>query len=370
MKTVVVSGALANKPGQGGEAWVRLNWLLGFRKLGFDVWFIEQISPGEGVGRGRGYFEKVTQEFGFGDRAALLYDDGSPLCGPSICDLCEVADSADLLVNIGGHLHVQPLFGRFRRKAYIDIDPGFTQFWQASGNRGSRLEGHDVFFTIAENIGHPGCPIPTCGIEWRPIRPPVVLDRWRAPEGPFDRFTTIANWRGAFGSVVFEGVTYGLKVHEFRKVMGLPNRTPHPMEIALGIHPGDGRDLQLLHENGWHLVDPQAVASEPATFQSYVQTSGAEFSVAQGIYVQTRSGWFSDRTAVYLASGRPVLVQDTGGTLPKGAGFLTFSTMEEAVAGIHRIAEDYPHQCAAARTMAERWFDSDTVLGGLLASAL
>jgi hypothetical protein len=383
MDTLVVSGAIANKHLNGGEAWVRLSWILGLRRLGFDVWFVEQLDEGTAVDAAGSpasfgesenlrYFEQVVERFGLSGRASLLYEGGREASGVPLDDLLPVAEEARLLVNVSGHLDLEPLMSRLRRKAYVDLDPGFTQFWHADGIGGSRLEGHDVFFTVGENIGRPGCVIPTCGLEWRAVRPPAVLAEWPlADAGDPDRFTTIGAWRGAFGPVHYEGRTYSLKVHEFRKVLPLPQRAPQRFEIALDIHPGDERDREALEHNGWTLVDPRTTVPGPVEFRDYVQESGAEFSVAQGIYVETNSGWFSDRTVRYLASGRPVLVQDTGfsDNLPVGEGLLAFRDLEDAVAGAHSIGSDYERHRAAARALAEAHFDSDKVLTRFLEEA-
>jgi hypothetical protein len=217
---------------------------------------------------------------------------------------------------------------------------------------------------VGENIGTPCSTIPTSGIVWRPIRQPVVLSDWPvlAVEAP-DRFTTIANWRGPFGPIEFAGRRYGLKVHEFRKFMELPRRANHNFELALNIHPGDAVDLGELRRSGWRVRSPDVVAT-PEAFRSYVQGSGAEFSAAQGIYVDTASGWFSDRSVRYLASGRPVVLQDTGFSrnLPVGQGLLAFRTLGEAIDSAHRVVMDYPAQAAASRGIAVEHFDSDRVL--------
>jgi hypothetical protein len=383
MDTLVVSGAIANKHLNGGEAWVRLSWVLGLRRLGYDVWFVEQIDPATCVdatgapasfadSENRRYFETVVEHFGLAGRASLLYDGGQEASGTPLADLLPVAEEARLLVNVSGHLDLAPLMSRLRRKAYVDLDPGFTQFWHADGTGGSRLEGHDAYFTVGESIGRPECAIPTCGLEWKTVRPPVVLAEWPfAEDGEADRFTTIGAWRGAFGPVTFGGRTYSLKVHEFRKVIDLPRRAPQRFEIALDIHPGDERDRDALEEHGWHLVDPRRTVPGPLEFRDYVSGSGAEFSVAQGIYVETNSGWFSDRTVRYLAAGRPVLVQDTGFSahLPVGEGLLAFDDMEGAVEGAQRIAGDYEGHRRAARAVAETYFDSDKVLPRFLEDA-
>jgi hypothetical protein len=376
--TVVVSGALANKPGNGGEAWVRLSWVVGLRRLGFDVCFVEQIALDACIDAAGGrvpaqdsvnaaYFREVTARFGLGGSSALIGGDGAVVTGMTESDLLACAETAALLVNISGHLRHAPLLRRFRRTAFVDIDPGFTQFWHADGT--APLDDHDVYLTIGENIGRPDCAIPTGGIRWRPVRQPVVLDDWPvSSHGRPDRFTTVATWRGPFGPVTAGGRTYGLKVHEFRKVVALPQQAPARFEIALDIHPADGHDRRLLEDHGWRLVDPKQVAADPGAFRSYVQTSGAEFSVAQGIYVDTAGGWFSDRTVRYLASGKPALVQDTGfgRTLPVGEGLVAFTTLEEAAAGAEEIAGDYERHSRAARALAETYFDSDLVLARLV----
>ena len=160
---------------------------------------------------------------------------------------------------------------------------------------------------MGENIGSPACTIPTGGLRWRPVRQPVVLEEWPAlpHAADLDRFTTVASWRGPYGPVEYGGQTYGLKVHEFRKFIDLPRRAPCTFELAVDIHEGDARDRQALLEHGWRLTDPRAVAGDPASFRAYVQGSAGEFSTAQGVYVTTNSGWFSDRTVRYLASGPP-----------------------------------------------------------------
>ena len=161
-------------------------------------------------------------------------------------------------------------------------------------------------------------------------------------------------------------------MHQFRSFVSLPSRAAGSFEMALDIDPSESADLALLAQHGWSLVDPRRAAGSPEAFRRYVQGSGAEFSVAQEVYVATGSGWFSDRSTRYLASGRPVLVQDTGfsRTLPVGEGLVTFSTMDDAVVGARRIVEDYGAHAAAARLLAEEHFDSDRVLSGFLERAL
>ena len=362
MKTVIVAGALANKPLNGGEAWVRLSWARGMQRMGFRVLFVEQIAEATPVAID--YFEGVARAFDLS--ACLTSKDGSPLRGMSRGELRDAAGSAELLINISGHLPTSSeVFARPRRSVYVDIDPGYTQMWNDQGFL--PLDGHDFYYTIANNIGRPNCSVPTGKIAWRTILQPVVLADWPALPPPAEtKFTTVAAWRGSFGTVAHEGQTFGQKVHEFRKVIELPKISNLKFEIALLIHPGDFKDREALVANGWSLVDPQQVAAEPDDFRRYVQNSSAEFSVAQGMYVQTDSGWFSDRSIRYLASGRPVLVQATGDLgISVGEGIVTFKSLDDAIAGAERIVRDYRAHAAAARRIAVDYFDSDKVLAKL-----
>jgi hypothetical protein len=363
MTTVVVGGALANKAGSAGEAWVRMSWVRGFQQLGLDVRFVEELAGEEIDPDAVSWFEEVTTRFGLDGQASLLHA-GEAIVGPWLAELQAMAPEATL-VNISGHVQTPTLMPAFRRRVMVDIDPGFTQFWHEEGLEGANVAGHDLYFTVGELIGTPECSIPTAGIEWHHVRPPVVLDDWPPMEpGGLDRFTTIANWRGPFGPIERGGRRYGLKVHEFRKVIELPHRSEESFEIALDIHPADSQDLDALRDHGWRIVDPRAVAGNPDAFRAYVQGSGAEFSVAQGVYIDTNSGWFSDRTTRYLASGRAALVQDTGfsRTLPVGDGLVAFESLEDAVAGAADIAARYAEHCEAGRRIAEEHFDARRVL--------
>lgn len=382
MPLIVVSGALANKPANGGAAWTRLSWALGCRRLGYDVLFIEQIAPSTSVDASGSpcaiersvnlaYFDAVTRHFGLD--AALVVEGEPRSFGVPWAVLPDMAQAADLLVNISGHLTAAALKPRFRRRVFVDLDPGYTQLWHAAGLAEDRLRDHDVYFTVGESIGTPRCDVPCGGIEWRPIRQPVVLEEWPVVEPPSaqTRFTTVASWRGPLGRATRDATSYGVKAHEFRKFMAIPNLSEPSFELALDIDPADRADVDALRTNGWHVVDPRSVAADPAAFRRYVQASSAEFSVAQGVYVETRSGWFSDRTVRYLASGKPAVVQDTGWSrrYPSGKGLLRFGTMEEAVRAVEDIASDYLDHARAARAIAEEFFDSDKVWAELLEAA-
>lgn len=378
MPTAVVAGAIANKPGSGGEAWVRLSWALGLRRLGWDVWLVERLPSADPVATA--YFESVVGEFGLKERAALFGPRGEGLSGPGEAAVADIAAGAEILIDISGHLGAGPVADAARARAYVDLDPGFTQAWHADPALAFSVAGYDRYFTVGQNVGRPGCPIPTDGIEWIPILPPVLLDEWGpapAPDGPL-RFTTVATWRSPYGGLEIGGREMSLKHHQFRRLAALPERVAGvELEVALDIHPGDAADLELLRGHGWKLVDPREVAATPAAFRDYVRGSAAEFSVAQGVYVEAGSGWFSDRTAVYLACGHPAVVQDTGlGALlrPDGAekrpGVVAFEDLGTAAAAVEAVKDSYSERSAAARSFAERHLDSDRVLKAVLEAVL
>jgi hypothetical protein len=381
MKDVaLVAGAIANKPFSGGAAWTRLSWILGLRQLGFDVYFLEEMQERDCVdAQGRRvdfersanlqFFRLVAGLFGLSNKAALILNDGRKTVGLKPEEVREAAASAQFLLNISGHLKQAAIIRNVPLRIYLDLDPGYTQIWQAQQCGDLGLENHHVFFTVGENIGSPGCLIPTCGITWHPSRQPVILDEWGvSDQGRLDWLTTVASWRGPYGQLTYASEVLGPKAHQFRKWMTLPERCIQNFEVALDIHPTESASIELLRSHGWHVVDPVANAGDPIAFREYIQNSGAEFSVAQGMYVQTRSGWFGDRTVRYLASGKPALVQNTGfdRRIPTGEGLLAFTTFEEAVAGVERIYRDYRLHCRRAREIAEEYFDSRKVLGRFL----
>jgi hypothetical protein len=351
-----------------------MTWAAGLARLGYEVWFVEQIQRArlEESPEAASFFLAVTRRHGLAGRSVLLDERGVPVAGADRRSLDEASAAAELLVNLGGHLKSPELLRRFRRKAYVDLDPGYTQFWLEAGLIGRGVEDHDTFFTVGLNLGLSHCSVPTCGIAWQPLPPPVLLSDWQAPSNGMRTFTSVASWRGTFGRVERDGHAFGARVHEFRKFIELPERCPAAFELALAIDPADGRDLAALRKHGWRLVDPQAVAPDPQRYRRYIQTSGAEFSIAQGIYVETASGWLSDRTARYLAAGKPAVIQDTGlgRHLPLGRGLLIFDDLEGAARAVRDVLDDYPGHSASARRIAAEHFDSDRVLGGFLAGAI
>jgi hypothetical protein len=378
--TIFVAGPLANSWGKGGAAWVWMSWVIGFQRLGFDVFFVEEVSSRTCVDEAHSsapfpvsananYFRSVVSAFGLTGKATLICDDGKQTIGVPLAELLPLATRAALLVNISGHLTFGPLMEAIGVKAYVDMDPGYTQLWQAAGTSAARLEGHDSFFTVGENVGTPICPVPVGGVPWRPIRQPTLLADWPVTDTEDrSRFTSVATWRNSLGPIELGDLTFGSKAHEFRKYVALPGQCPAGFELALDIHTADSQDRLLLERHGWKLVDPGQVAYSPTAFQHYVQRSAAEFSVAQPIHAATMTGWFSDRTVRYLSCGKPVVVQDTGfgRTLPVGEGLVGFRTLEEAIAGVEDVVRRYDEHSRAARRLAELYFDSHLVLGRLL----
>jgi len=370
MSVAIVAGAVANKPGNGGAAWTRLSWALGLRRLGFDVVFVEEIEPGSMSTTAATWFSDVMGWAGMLPEAGLVVRGSGAAIGLSREELLDRAHEAELLVNLSGHLRDTLVLAGPRRRVFVDLDPGYTQTWRAQG-LDAGLEGHDEYLTVGERIGCADCPIPTGEIRWRPTRQPVVLEDWPVIRGDRERLTTVASWRGPLGTVAVEERPRGGKAHEFRRFAALPEMVSQRCEIALELDPADEADRQALSARGWELSTPEVVAGTPSAFRAYVQASGAELSVAHSVYVTGRTGWFSDRTVRYLASGKPALVQDTGfeDRYRTGVGLLPFTTLEEAADAAAELASDYELHARAARVIAEEHFDSDRVLGELLESA-
>jgi len=377
--SIVIAGALAQQPHRGGHSWVFLQYLLGFRRLGWKVLFLDRLEPTMCVS-GSGdpctiedsvnlkYLNDVMREFDLQDDFALAYDDGTRFFGLSRDHVLERVRESALFLNVMGYFADEEILGSAPRRVFVDIDPGYGQMWHELGLH-DLFRGHDNYVSIGENIGRADCGIPTCGLDWITTPQPVVLEHWPVHPGS-DQFpiTSVMSWRGPFGPIDYRGTTYGLRVHEFRRFFSLPPLSGELFHLALDIHPAETADLAALAANGWILRDPAEAAGDPLLYQAFIRGSKAEFLVAKNMYVETRSGWISDRSLCYLASGKPVLAQDTGlaDRYPIGKGLLTFSTVEEAQAGLREISGDYPRHARAARALAHEFFDSDIVLEQLL----
>lgn len=365
---VTIAGAVAQRPGAGGHAAVFLQWLLGFRRLGWDVLFVDRLEPGQDVRAQEAWLRDLFAGAGIADAWSATTPDGETVGRPRR-EVTDFVRSSAFLVNVMGYLDDAELMGAAPRRVFLDIDPGFPQMWRDLGLHDA-FAGHDDFVTVGGRLGRPDCAIPECGLRWITTLPPVDTTWWPEAGPPGNgAFTSIATWRGPYGPVDYGGQRYGLRVHEFRRFIDLPERTGEPFEVALSIDDGDEIDRDRLVDCGWQLVDPGAAAADIGAYRSYIARSRGEFMVAKNMYVDTRSGWFSDRSACYLASGRPVLAQDTGFTddVPTGAGLLSFTTLDDAAAGVEAITARPGEHRRAARELAEAHFDAPLVIERLLA---
>ena len=365
---------IAGDPRQGGATWAVLQYLLGLRRLGHDIWFVEPVKTKAVRGaslaasKNADYFRAVVEEFGLNGRAGLLDEATHETVGLDYAELRGVAGRADVLINISGMLTDPALLAPIGRRVYLDLDPAFIQLWQSEYAIDMRFDAHTHFVTVGLALGTPSCPVPTCGRDWIKTAQPIVLDEWPVANGmKTNALTTVGNWRG-YGSVEFRGEPYGQKAHSLRDFFALPQRTREQFALALDIHPDETADLAALAANGWGLVNPADVAATPGDYRRFIRESKAEFGLAKSGYVRSRCGWFSDRSVCYLASGRPVLAQDTGfgAFLPTGEGLFAFDSIDTALAGIAAINRDYARHRRAARALAEEHFDSDKVLPRLL----
>jgi hypothetical protein len=373
--SIVVTGMIAADAHHGGATWAVLQYVLGLIELGHHVCFIEPIMASKlrpaNVTLARtaaaARFRWLTERFGFSASAAMLLEDTTETVGLSYAAIREWARRADLLINISGLLKDAALLEPIARRVYLDLDPGFNQVWQRAGDLDVRFDAHTHFVTVGLAMGRSHCRVPTCGKRWITTCPPVLLRKWPvAPCLRHDAFTTVANWR-SYGSVQHDGMFLGQKVHALRPLLELPRKTKAHFALALEIHPSEP-DLARLRQNGWMLIDPKRASGTPLAYRRFVSGSRAEFGLAKSGYVVSRSGWFSDRSACYLAAGRPVLAHDTGfgAALPTGKGLLTFSNESDVLAGIDAIESDYCGHREAARAIAQSYFDSRRVLPRLI----
>jgi hypothetical protein len=368
----------AADPHFGGATWAVLQYILGLRRLGHDVYFVEPVMARsiQPVGAplessvNAAYFRSVVRSFHLEGRSSLLVKETGEAVGLSRNDLRAIAGRADMLFNVNGILDDPDLMEAFRVTVYLDIDAGFNQLWHATQGIDRRFAGHTHHVTIGQGIGEPWCPVPTCGFDWIKSLQPVVLERWPvATKIAHDALTTVGSWR-AYGAFEHDGVFYGQKAHALRPLMTLPTKTAERFLLALDIHPDETKDLDALSRNRWELVDPADVASTPARYRRFIQGSKAEFGLVKHGYIAGPCGWFSDRSVCYLASGRPVLAQETGFSryLPTGEGLFAIETEDDVLAAIDKMNRDYTRHSRAARRIAEEYFDSDRVLTRVLAS--
>jgi hypothetical protein len=403
---IIVTGLIAQHPRLGGVAWDYLNVALGLRRLGHDVFYLEDSGewpylldgvPGTDW-TAYDYRENVDtlarlmDRFGLGRRWAYRCPLGPTWYGVSEAERKQLLDSAELLIDVSGTLERPAEYRRVPRMVYLDTDPVFTQIDLANQKEGvrDRVDVYDVHFSVGERIQEAG---PATGHRWRPTKHPIVTSEWETRKAARRGFTTVMAWT-SYRPLVHQGFTYGQKDLELRRLLELPARAGVELEIALArtahvrwetqsaglpaavaeiltLHP-EWKPQQLLEHFGWRVCDAAEVVRDFDRYRDFVWSSRAEWSVAKNGYVRGRSGWFSGRSACYLAAGRPVVVQDTGldSVLPVGRGVVTFSNLEEAIAGVREVDSNYERHARAAREIAVEFFDAGKVLPRLLSEAM
>ncbi len=370
---IIVTG-LVGQYAFGGVAWDYLQYVAGLQQLGHDVWYLEdtEIWPYDPIkatitddcSYNVNYLRTVMERLNLGDQWTYRNGANGSHHGRPEADLLAFCRDADVFLNISGCGWMRPAYAAIPRRVFLDSDPLFTQV----NFKPDVLRTHNFHFSFAENIGQPDCRIPTLGLRWRTTRQPVVLDWFPFSTAPHrDYWTTVMNWV-SYKPVTHGGETWGQKDVEFGKFFDLPARTSQKIELACGLGPGKKRPTDLLLAKGWQIVEPDEKLPDPWTYRDYLAASKGEWSVAKEGYVKSRSGWFSCRSACYLALGRPCVLQDTAWAkvYPTGLGLLAFHTLDEAAAALDRVAGDYENHRRAARRLAEEYFDARRVLDQLL----
>ena len=394
MIAVISVYKVANFPDGGGHFWVYMQYAQGLRRLGCEVYWLEQFRPpasGDSAQEAAllaPFFERMKR-FGLDGKTLLYAKAGSDFrfVGCEWPDVERVLKRADLLLNF--HYAIDPrLLACARRTALVDIDPGLLQFWMSSGQL--KVPPHDSYLTTGETVGTPAARFSDCGLRWTHIRPPVCLDLWPVTyDARSEAFTTVSSWSSAsWLKVDRNGETVLLdntKRVSFLDFVDLPRHTSQPLELALYLldrdpegerrlkqAEKDAADRAHLESHGWRVRDSREVAGSPEAYRAYVQQSRGEFSCAKPSCMEFQNAWVSDRTLCYLASGKPVVVQHTGPSsyLPHGEGMFRFTSRPEAVEALESIASDYARHCRAARDIAETHFDARRVLETALNAAL
>ena len=378
---ILVLGYVVRRP-LGGGAWPTIQYALGLKRLGHEVYFLEDSEDwgacydpsrhitDEDPSYGLKFAGQAFEAVGLGESWAYYNAHRDAWHGPCADKVHDICRSADLLINNSGVNPIRPWLDQVPRRVYIDTDPAFEQVRQLTDDfKKHRLAQHNVFFTLGENIPDGTARVPDDGVAWLATRQPVVLDCWPVTAGPADgRYTTVMLWDSYQPRELGE-YRFGMKSESFEPYFDLPSQVTCKLELAVG---GPQVPKQRLRDHGWQVIDPLIPTVDCQTYQAYLRNSRGEFTVAKHGYVVSASGWFSERSAHYLASGRPVVTQDTGfeSWLPSGDGLLAFSSLTEAVEALQRVESDYQQHCLAARQLAEDFFDSDKVLTRLVELAM
>ena len=377
---LLVFGMMGGTP-FAGVAWQVLHYLEGFRRLGCDVHYVEDTGAWpydpdrntitDDPSYAARYIERVLGWAGLNGRWAYVAPNGE-VRGMEAATLERLIESCDALVNLTGATVLQERHMGVPVRIYLETDPVLPQIEVAQGREFTidLLAAHTHHFSFGECLGRPGCLVPVERFDYLPTRQPVVLDWWSARGARNGDYTTVASWRQTQKDIVWEGETYyWSKDREFMKVLDLPRRTAASFELALSIDDGDERSALLAA--GWKVNDGLALSKDIESYRSFIAGSHAEFTVAKDQNVRLRSGWFSDRSACYLAGSRPVVTQDTGfgDVLPTGSGLLAFQDLDTAVAAVEAIEADYAGHARAAAELAREYFDAEKVLRSLLGRA-
>ena len=378
---VIITGLVGQYP-FGGVIWDYLQYLLGFRALGHEVLYLEDsgawpYDPEAGTITDDCSFalKSLKRIFGnFGLTESWVYRNGADgkFHGAGEKTAREWLRHGDLLVNVSSAGWLRDYDLRVGHRMFIDGDPMFCQIGLLDGSDplyAGRLRDHDSHFTFGLSVGQPDCPVPVDGIAWKPTVQPVVLEQWpQVPVPPSAPWTTVMNW-ASYKPKIWDGRPYGQKDLEFEKFSNLPERVKTPLRIAMGMGVDGKRPAERLRKMGWDLVEPQEVVPDHSSYRKFLQNSSGEWSVAKHGYVAARTGWFSCRSACYLALGRPVVVEETGWSrhLPFKTGAVPFTNLEEAAEALERVTRDYSRHSEAARAIAEEFFESKKVCRELLA---
>ena len=385
-KRIIVMGFMGSMP-IAGVIWQHIHYIVGLQQLGHDVYYIEDsarlpYNPKTcQVNNDFGYTARIlgrlAHEFNFKNRWAFCarYLKGNPTAGLMLRKIRQLYRDADAILNICGAQEFNDDLLQSDRLIYIESDPGVEQIKIAKRTRSTidYLHRHRALFTFGENVGTKKFPVPTHGFKWLPTRQPVVLDFWKTKRPPAHAalFTSIANWStSGLKDISWRGEKYlWSKSREFLRFVAAPKKAGEPFELATSIK--DRQTREKFERNNWLLRSPVDLSIDYWLYRDYIQRSKGEFTVAKDQYVRLNTAWFSDRTACYLAAGRPVITQETGFTKLYGgdAGLFGFRSLGEIVDAVKVINGNYLKHSDAARQIACEIFDAERVLGSLLALA-
>ncbi len=375
---IIVMGMMGRSP-FGGQTWLYLNWLLGLQRLGHDVWYVEDDTVWpydpttnavtDDCSYAVGHIERCLERIGLGGKWAFRLADRDDACfGVSESVLAELYRTCDLLLNVVGATALRDEQRQAPFRVYVETDPVTVELALAGGGGWSPFDDHHALATYGENYGAPDCGVPLGDEKFIKTRQPIDLDWWPMAEGESRYITTIGNYRQSGKDVAWNGEVYRWsKHHEWEKFRELPAKVAAEFCLALNLDPADARAMS---DAGWGLSSPLAMSLDVfGDYPAFIRASRAEFTVAKDQNVRLRSGWFSERDACYLASGRPVITQETGfsNILPTGEGLFAFTTLDEAVQAVEAVNSDYDRHRKAARAIAREYFEASAVTRRLLA---